>query len=61
VSTDCTTSAVGRVPDELDNDRAMDVFYADLLPADMPLADYEDADGNLRRRESDSEKEASQP
>jgi hypothetical protein len=47
------------VIDELDVDRAMDVFYADRLPADLPMADYEDADGNLRRRESDGGSAAS--
>jgi hypothetical protein len=41
------------VPDELDGVRAMDVSYADRLPCDLPMADFEDADGNLRRRERD--------
>jgi hypothetical protein len=46
VETHCSTPDVDL--DEL-NDLAMDVFYADLLPADMPLVDFEDADGNLPR------------
>jgi hypothetical protein len=49
VETHCSTAGVDQALDELDGDLAMDVWYSDLLPVDMPLADFEDRDGRLER------------
>jgi hypothetical protein len=49
VETHCSTPGVDQALDELDVDLAMDAWYTDpdRLPADMPLADFENADGSL--------------